>query len=137
MGRSAGKPTSDQRYAPFFAAGWNGDLRSPFACMDCGMPTYVSVSPSRPDAAQVAHVDPTDQRWWLLRDGWTNVTATCRSCNVSHGDQPIGGMVPVPAITSDHVRASVGWFAANRDRDAVEVERRAAARSAARAARNG
>lgn len=125
--RSSLKPTATERYAPHFAAGWDGRHDTPIACADCGLPAYVGLTSARADAAEVAHVDPDDQRWW--KGDRSNVTVCCRSCNQAHGDRVADHLSPLP-VTVDHRRASRAYVQARRGQDRAEHERRAAARAA-------
>lgn len=136
--RSSSKPSSPQRRAPFFAAGWDGDPATPVACRDCGLDCYVGASASDPARAEIAHIDPSDQRWFSVKDGWSNVTVCCRSCNHDQGNSDLRWFgVEALVVTREHVAASVEEAEARKVASDGQEQRRVAARAVARAARRG
>lgn len=121
--RSAAKPTAADRYWPHFAAGWSGDERDPITCADCGEDAWVGRSPRAADAANVAHLDASDQTW-------TRVALTCRACNVAHGET-VDHLEPLER-TAEALAASRAYHRAARQREGAEHARRAALRAARR-----
>lgn len=134
--RSAAKPTSGQRRAPYFAAGWDGDPATALTCRDCTLDCYVGLAATDPSRAEVAHIDPSDQRWFSTREGWSNVTVCCRACNQAQGNRDLRAFgIAALAVTRAHVAASVDEAAARQADITGKGQRRRAARAAARTRR--
>ena len=88
------------------------------------------------DRAEIAHVDPDDQRWFSVSTGWSNVTVCCRACNTDHGHTHLRafGLAAI-VIEQRHVDASVAEFERRQQAGQSEQDRRAHARDRARAQR--